>query len=316
MARALPHVAAADWVLHIDADEYLNVTIGNRQVDDLINLFPTVDAIAIQWRHFGSAGQATWQGGSVVETFTQSEEVLPVPGAFGQVGFKTLFRPGKFHMIGVHTPKMPLRRRSVPVAVNTAGTTMPTDAMMTKRNSGYPTAVAAQCTWENACLHHHHVKSDDLHLLKHTRGDANGRLNSKREIASDFYRLVNRNEVECRSLVPFRDKVAPIEVMIRGLPGVAELEAAAMDWFAERFRKTVALPALAEQEQSALEWLAARMAEVRVSSGAEQFETAAVDWFRRTLIRLQAGAEATAEAGSEAGADDAAPVDRTDRFVA
>jgi hypothetical protein len=193
---------------------------------------------------------------------------------------------------------------------------MPTDAMMTKRNSGYPTAVAAQCTWENACLHHHHVKSDDLHLLKHTRGDANGRLNSKREIASDFYRLVNRNEVECRSLVPFRDKVAPIEVMIRGLPGVAELEAAAMDWFAERFRKTVALPALAEQEQSALEWLAARMAEVRVSSGAEQFETAAVDWFRRTLIRLQAGAEATAEAGSEAGADDAAPVDRTDRFVA
>ena len=50
-------------------------------LSELLENGPEVDAIAIQWRHFGSAGVAAWRGGSVVETFTRCERDVPVPGA-------------------------------------------------------------------------------------------------------------------------------------------------------------------------------------------------------------------------------------------
>lgn len=304
MAYQLPQVRQAAWVLHIDADEYLNVEVGKRRIDDLIALYPEVDAIAIQWRHFGSSGVAEWRGGSVVETFTRCERDVPVPGAAAQVGFKTLFRPQKFKMMGVHTPKLPWRKR-VPVVVNTAGVPMPVDALMSKRKSGYAVE-AAQCTWANASLHHHHVKSDDLHLLKHSRGDANGRKNRKRVIGSDFYRLVNRNEVESKSLLRFRPAVIPYEAQIRGLPRVAELEAAAMAWFRGRFQDAVEGPARAEQEDIALDWLRARMGELRLAAGAEGFEAAASAWFNKLLARLDEVDEDADEPGprAEGGGDE------------
>lgn len=299
MAFELPQVRQAAWVLHIDADEYINVTVGKRRIDDLIALYPGVDAIAIQWRHFGSSGVERWQGGSVVETFTRCERDVPVPGTEAQIGFKTLFRPQKFKMMGVHSPKLPWRKR-VPVVVNTAGTPMPIEALMSKRKSGYAVE-AAQCSWENACLHHHHVKSDDLHLLKHSRGDANGRKNKKRVIGSEFYQLANRNEVESKSLLRFRPAVELIEAQIRGLPRIAELEVAALAWFRARFQDTVEAPALAEQEEAALDWLRARMGEVRLAVGAERFEVAAADWFRKLLVRL----DEVDEDADEPGARDA-----------
>lgn len=285
MAFNLPQVRQAEWVLHIDADEYVNVTVGSRRIDDLIALFPEADAIAIQWRHFGSAGITKWQPASVVETFTHCEAEAPVPGAMGEIGFKTLFRPQKFKMMGVHTPKLPWRKR-VPVVINAAGVPMPIEALMSRRKSGYKVN-AAQCGWANACLHHHHVKSDDLHYLKHARGDANGRKNKKRVIGSSFYQLVNRNEVESTSLVEVRPAVKPIEAQIRALPEIAQLEASALAWFRSRFRNMEKNSAAAAEEEAALDWLRARMDEVRHSSGATNFDQAAAQWFKRLLVRLQ-----------------------------
>lgn len=284
-AFALPQVRQAAWVLHIDADEYLNVEVGARRVDDLIALYPDVDAIAIQWRHFGSAGVERWQGGSVVETFTMCERDVPVPGTFGEVGFKTLFRPQRFKMMGVHTPKKTYSNR-VPVVVNCAGTPMPVDALMTKRNSGYPTVGADQCTWANASLHHHHVKSDDLQWLKYARGDANGRSNAKRMVGSDHYFLVNRNEVQNDTLVQLRPKVAPIEAMIRALPNVPMLEAEADALFRARYQDTGVARAMAEQEQIALDWLRVRLVEIYRGSGPSKFDTRAAQWFRSLVARL------------------------------
>ncbi|GAB1479346.1 hypothetical protein MASR2M74_19070 [Paracoccaceae bacterium] len=286
LAFQLPQVRNADWVLHIDADEYLNVETGTRRINDLIALFPDVDAIAIQWRHFGNAGQTTWAGGSVIETYRMCEGNVPLPGTEAEVGFKTLFRPRKFKMMGVHTPKKTYHNR-VPAVVNTAGTPMPVDALMTKRNSGYPVD-ASQCTWANACLHHHHVKSDDLQWLKHSRGDANGRANTKRMIGSDHYRLVNRNEVENDSLLQLRARVAPIEAAIRALPLVAEVEASALAWFRSRYQDAGIAAAMAEKERIALDWLLIRLDEIRRASGTAKYEARAVQWFTRLLARLDA----------------------------
>ncbi len=232
-AYALKHVKHADWVLHIDADEYVNVTIGNRKIDDLIALYPGVDAIALMWRHFGSAGKSVWDGGSIIESFPFGEGTMPDVEKGEFAAFKTLFRPAAFKMMSVHSPKFP-RHRAVPVVVNAKGIELPTENMMRKRGSGYR-VVNDMLTWENALLHHHHVKSDDLHRLKHARGDANQRANSKRLIGSDYYRHANRNDVTGDSLRQFRHNVLPWEEKLRTIPGVNEAEQQAWAWFKANF---------------------------------------------------------------------------------
>jgi Glycosyl transferase family 2 len=237
-AYAMKHVKHAAWVLHIDADEYVNVTVGNRKIDDLIALHPDVDAIALMWRHFGSASQSVWTGGSVIESFPLCEGSLLDVEKGEVAAFKTLFRPQTFKCMSVHAPKLP-RHRKVPVVVNAKGVEMPTDTMMSKRGSGYRVGYQ-MLTWDNALLHHHHVKSDDLHRLKHARGDANRRSNSKRLIGSEYYLQANRNEVRFDSLRQFRHKVLPWEQKLRSMPGVGEAEQAAWAWFQAHFQQDVA----------------------------------------------------------------------------
>ena len=232
-AFQLPHVRGADWALHIDADEYVNVTVGQRNIDDLIAIHPGVDAIALMWRLFGSAGKAIWEGGSVIESFTRCEERLPDPAAGEIPNFKTLFRPRRFRAMSVHSPKYP-RRGVLPKVVNTDGVDMPVAKLRTRTGSGYVVS-AEQVTWKNACLHHHHVKSDDLHLLKHARGDANGRSNAKRLLGSAIYQQANRNEAESTSLLGLRRRVRRWETRLRAIPGVLEAEAAAWVWFRANF---------------------------------------------------------------------------------
>lgn len=237
LAFARPEVKAADWVLHIDADEYVNVGIGNRKIDDLIALFPEADAIALMWRHFGSAGKKVWEGGSVIESFIRCEGKVPDVAAGELANFKTLFRPKNFKMMSIHTPKLPMKG-FVPKVVNTAGVEMPVKTLLSKLGSGYAVG-PDQVTWDNACLHHHHVKSDDLHVMKHARGDANGRKNSKRVIGSDFYNYADRNDVHSKSLVRLRPRVKRWEARLRAIPGVAEAEAAAWGWFRAHFQADV-----------------------------------------------------------------------------
>ena len=234
LAYGLPEVRGADWVLHIDADEYVNVEVGSRRIDDLLALYPDVDGIALMWRHFGSAGKRRWGGGSVIETFLRCEGTVPDVAAGQLANFKTLFRPDRFGMMSVHTPKMPLGGR-VPRIVNTAGVEMPVDTLLTAGGSGY-SAAPHQVTWDKASLHHHHVKSDDLHRMKHARGDANGRKNSKRRIGSTFYDYANRNDVRSKSLLRLRPRVIEIEAALRSDPTVREAEAQAMAWFVRNFR--------------------------------------------------------------------------------
>ena len=240
-ARGLEVVRLARWLLHIDADEYVNVTCGSRKIDDLIALHPDVDGIALMWRHFGSSGVARWNGGSVIEQFERCEAVPAEPESGTVVGFKTLFRQRKFKEFGVHHPRWPTPGRS-PVIVNTAGAEMPLATITASRGSGY--AVTRDlCSWEHARLHHHHVKSDDLHQAKYDRGDANGRNNAKRIIGGSFYRSVDRNEGCDRSLILFRPAVREIEAALRSLPGVAEAEALALAGFQARYHAAVGFAA-------------------------------------------------------------------------
>jgi hypothetical protein len=232
----LPHIQAADWAMHIDADEYLNIFCGDRSISALTSLYPAAEAIGVQWRHFGKGGVDQWNGGSVLDQFTWAEADPATPDNGRLVNFKTIFRPQRFLTMGVHTPKFPVTGQP-PVVVNTAGLPLPSDALMQERGSGYA-ATTLQCTWANACLHHHHVKSDDLHRLKHARGDANGRNNRKRRIGSGFYRQVDLNDVQDTSISHYRAEREIWEDRLRRIPGLIALEDAALSMFRTRFQNS------------------------------------------------------------------------------
>ncbi|MDB4053920.1 glycosyltransferase family 2 protein [Octadecabacter sp.] len=111
-------VRSADWVLIVDADEFLNIHVGDRSIDALIDACGAPDAISINWRLMGSQGQSKmmndpFTGDLVMERFTRGSNFdEPENGLVW--GFKTMFGPGKFGFFGVHRPKWNKKVKSCP----------------------------------------------------------------------------------------------------------------------------------------------------------------------------------------------------------
>ena len=174
-ANKLDWVKSADWVLIVDADEFLNIHVGDRSIDALIDACGTPDAISINWRLMGSQGQAKmsndpFKGELVTERFTRGSTFeKPENGLVW--GFKTLFRPSKFGYFGVHRPKFDKNTEITPDMVqwtNAAGKPMG-EKYLTKGWRGSEDNV----TNEFAQVNHYAIKSREDFLLKRLRGTAN-----------------------------------------------------------------------------------------------------------------------------------------------
>lgn len=226
LARRNKRVSGADWVLHIDADEYVNVTAGGRKIADLTALHADADAVAIAWKFFGNGGLSHWD--PTVRSLRQFTRCELAP-ELDRVAFKTMFRPSRFRLYSVHTPKLPHDAEALKV-VNTVGQPMPIAKMLTKRGSGYPIEEIGLASWDNARLHHYHVRPDELQRAKHARGDANGRGTRKRRFGSDYYLSANRNEGQDTDILHYAEETERLMQQMRSVPGVAALEQESVDW--------------------------------------------------------------------------------------
>ncbi len=103
---------AADWILVLDIDEFVNIHLGARRLPDLIAALPDADAITLTWRMFGNLGA---DGTSVIEmadtpvtrTFTHAAPVT-LGWPWRAQMFKTLFKNnGHYRKLGVHRPRSP-----------------------------------------------------------------------------------------------------------------------------------------------------------------------------------------------------------------
>lgn len=90
LASRNPQVTETDWVLVMDADEFLSIKYGQGHVSDLVaSMEPNAVALAITWRFFGSGEITSWNPGLVTESYTQA-----APDGFRKGwGVKTMFRP-------------------------------------------------------------------------------------------------------------------------------------------------------------------------------------------------------------------------------
>ena len=102
-ASAHPIYAASDWAMTLDADEFLAITTGAGQVQDLINELGTdVDQVHVHWSAIGSGGISTFEDELVTTRFDQTEMLGKIENS--PRCFKTLYRTAAFEVAGVHRP--------------------------------------------------------------------------------------------------------------------------------------------------------------------------------------------------------------------
>ncbi len=184
-------VKAADWVLIVDADEFLNIHVGDRSIDALIDACGNPDAISVNWRLMGSQGQSKMSDELVTERYTRGSSFEdPENGLVW--GFKTLFRPALFGFFGVHRPKFQSETEIKPGMVkwtNAAGKPMG-DKYLEKGWRGNSDNV----TNEFAQVNHYAIKSREDFLLKRLRGTANSK--NKDRIDMEYWDKYDINTCE------------------------------------------------------------------------------------------------------------------------
>lgn len=163
LKRAL---VAADWALHLDLDEFLNIKVGGGQLSDLKDNLGNADAISIPWRFFGNSGVARFEDRPVLNQFTRCG---PYPIMFPRQAlmFKTLFCPSeKLDKAGVHAPRLAKGAMLEDLTwVNGDGQEI-VEAFDPKR----PTLHGPNFGNSLAQVNHYALKSIDSFLIKSRRG--------------------------------------------------------------------------------------------------------------------------------------------------
>lgn len=224
IARAMAHLRGgpAEWLAHLDSDEFLNIAPGGGPVQALITLAGEAHTIALPWRSFGDNGHADWPG-ETLRAFTACEAALDPE----IVKFKSLFRLAAFAGASDHMPTAPCV--ATPLAVNSAGEPLSSAPLLGPPRSRYrPVDHALRGT---AVVNHYAIRSRDVFLLKNLRGRGTGPASNKYHLNSQWFRRANRNDVQDRSILNRWPEVATELARLRALPGVAEAEAACRDWF-------------------------------------------------------------------------------------
>ena len=107
LADKQPEVKDADWIMHLDIDEFLNIHVGDGKIIDLISALPDADAIALTWRMFGNNGIIEFKDRWITDQFIRAApKTMHWPWRAFMI--KTLYRNnGMYGKLGVHRPKQP-----------------------------------------------------------------------------------------------------------------------------------------------------------------------------------------------------------------
>lgn len=175
-----PVLQQAEWIAHIDVDEFVNIRCGNGTLDDFFALVPQATNVAMTWRLFGHGGVTALADRPVIEQFTQcAPKYCPKPHTVW--GFKTMFRNiGAYSKLSCHRPnKLEEDRAGDVVWVNGNGTVTTKEMIKngwrsSKRSIGY----------DLIQLNHYALRSADSYLVKRQRGRA---LHVDRSIGLNYW---------------------------------------------------------------------------------------------------------------------------------
>ncbi|MEP3440494.1 MAG: glycosyltransferase family 2 protein [Sulfitobacter sp.] len=175
-----PVIKNAEWIIHIDVDEFMNVRCGNGTVQDFLAAVPDATNVAMTWRLFGHNGVTELNDDFVLDQFdTCAPKFCPKPHTVW--GFKTMFKNiGAYEKISCHRPnKLDDAFVSKVKWVNGSGKDMTKDVATngwrsSKKNIGY----------DLLQLNHYALRSAESFLIKRQRGRA---LHVDRSIGINYW---------------------------------------------------------------------------------------------------------------------------------
>ncbi|WP_050930529.1 glycosyltransferase family 2 protein [Aestuariivita boseongensis] len=175
-----PVVTNADWIIHIDVDEFINVRTGNGTLEDFFARVPDATNVAMTWRLFGHNGVTALKDDLVIDQFdTCAPKYCPKPHTVW--GFKTMFKNiGAYGKLSCHRPnKLDATRADRVKWVNGSGQDMTREAIKngwrsSKKSIGY----------DLLQLNHYALRSAESFLIKRQRGRA---LHVDRSIGLNYW---------------------------------------------------------------------------------------------------------------------------------
>lgn len=192
----------ADWVIPIDADEFINVKTGDHTLRALTDAVPEARTLSMTWRLFGNAGVTAYDEGFLTDQFRMAAADMTrrPPQAWG---LKTMFHRGLWGHIGVHRPKRPTVDTFAETRwYNGSGQPMPDRYMEGSWRSG-PDSLG----YDLVQLNHYALKSCESYLVKKARGRAH---HGGEALGLDYWQKMNHNRIEDRSIDAIRPRKAKI----------------------------------------------------------------------------------------------------------
>lgn len=236
----------AEWIIHIDVDEFINIRCDNGTLDDFFARVPDATNVAMTWRLFGHGGVTDLSERFVTEQFEWcAPRFCPKPHTAW--GFKTMFRNmGAYAKLSCHRPnKLDDGLRDRVRWVNGSGQDM--------------TREAAEKGWRNSVksigydllqLNHYALRSAESFLIKRQRGRA---LHVDRAIGINYWIRMDWSDVRDitikRNLPRLR---AEFDAMMRD-DTLRALHEAGLQWHRAKAAELQAMPEFRDLYEQALD---------------------------------------------------------------
>ncbi len=175
-----PVIKNAEWIIHIDVDEFINVRTGNGTLEDLFKATRGATNIAMTWRLFGHNGVHQLKDAFVIEQFDScAPKYCPKPHTVW--GFKSMFKNiSGYRKISCHRPNQVIDEKRPDIKwVNGSGRDVTEDYIKggwrsSKKTVGY----------DLVQLNHYALRSAESFLIKRQRGRA---LHVDRSIGLNYW---------------------------------------------------------------------------------------------------------------------------------
>jgi hypothetical protein len=231
LATQNEEVVDSEWILTMDADEFVSIKVGRGWITDLIErIDPVAGAIAITWRFFGSDNITDWNPGLVIENYTHAAPDMFKKGW----GVKTMFKPYRDMKMGIHRPHIKKAKHEPENAkllfdqlwLNGSGDPMPDEFSLSGWRSTKPTLGYGMVE-----LNHYGVKSFEAYLLRRVRGNVN---NKEGKYDAAYFALFDRNEEENMNVLRHARGVKRRMAQILSDPVMRDLQDKALAFHAAR----------------------------------------------------------------------------------
>lgn len=243
-AIAHPVAKKADWLIHIDADEFINIRTGNGTFDCLLNALPEdVTNIAMTWRLFGSAGVKAYKDVPIVEQFDRCAPAY-IPKPHTAWGMKTaILNIGAYAKISCHRPNK--------LADGFA------DRIKWVNGSGHDiTAARAKSGWRSDTktigydlvqLNHYPLRSSDSFLVKRKRGRA---LHVDRSIGVNYWTRMDWNTYQDVTIQRNLPRLTVELERMKSDAKIAQRHAGAVSWHRAQISKLKGVSEFSELMES------------------------------------------------------------------